>query len=268
MRQYLRNKILDILSRNVIKEFHHLIDRNSKAVQFLYFHHVKPEEEDKFRDLLKLLSTHFKFISFTDAVSKIQTNQIDDSYLCLSSDDGFKNNLQAAKIANEFCAPICFFINPFFINNAHNNTLHHTKLVESVFKLKDLEFLTWDDIDFIISLGHEIGNHGFSHKNLGAADRKLIYDEITIAHQILVEKNIEVKHFAFPYGRKANYSPVMLEVLLDLGYLSIGNAIRGIHINHECDLKCKLLQVNRDHIIFDWPLKHQLYFIQKNFKCI
>lgn len=79
-------------------------------IQFLYIHHVFDDEIKSFDTLLKLLSKHLSFISYSDAVNKILTGNIDKPYICISSDDGFKNNLTAVKIMEKYGAKGCFLL--------------------------------------------------------------------------------------------------------------------------------------------------------------
>ena len=66
---------------------------NKPRVQFLYIHHVFKDEEQKLDALLKRLSQNHTFISYSDAVQKVLEGKIDKPYISISSDDGFKNNI-------------------------------------------------------------------------------------------------------------------------------------------------------------------------------
>lgn len=81
-------------------------------VQLIYIHHIFEDEREGFRNMLKLFAEHFTFISYADAVIKILTGQMDKPYMAFSSDDGFKNNLIAAEVLEEFGTTACFFLNP------------------------------------------------------------------------------------------------------------------------------------------------------------
>ena len=81
-------------------------------VQFLYIHHVFKDELDNFDKLLERLSKHHTFISYSEAVERVRTGNIDKAYISISSDDGFKNNLDAANVMAKYGASACFFVNP------------------------------------------------------------------------------------------------------------------------------------------------------------
>lgn len=66
--------------------------------QFLYFHHVFEDETEPFRSLLEQLAKHHTFISYSEAVDRVLSGNIDGSYLTISFDDGLKNCMVAAEI--------------------------------------------------------------------------------------------------------------------------------------------------------------------------
>ena len=60
-------------------------------IQFLYLHHVLEDEEDDFRELLAVLSQQHRFISYSEAVERIWTGEIDAPYITFSFDDGMQS---------------------------------------------------------------------------------------------------------------------------------------------------------------------------------
>ena len=98
--------------------------------------------------MTEVTSVNFKVEVSKKKVDKIPVpvlfglnNKIDKPYIAFSSDDGFKNNLFAAEILNNYGASACFFINPGLveecdfqkIKNHCRNKLH----------LPPIEFLNW-----------------------------------------------------------------------------------------------------------------------------
>ncbi|MFM7852402.1 MAG: hypothetical protein ACKO96_10920, partial [Flammeovirgaceae bacterium] len=120
-------------------------------VQFLLFHHVFKDEEANFRELLTLLQKHFQFISYSDAIQKILNREIDKPYLVLSSDDGFKSNLAAATILQEFGFSACFFVNPSIVGETDKKKI--SEYCDAVLNFPPVEFLTWNDIDTMLKMG-------------------------------------------------------------------------------------------------------------------
>lgn len=76
-----------------------------------------------------------------------------------------------------------------------------------------------DTLKKIVSCGHEIGNHGYYHKDHKTIGEKRNYEEIKITHEIVrLNTGIEMKLFAPPSG---SFGDITLEVAEDLGYKTI-----------------------------------------------
>src|SRR5699024_1017343 len=70
-------------------------------VQNLYFHFLPESETDNFRKLIRRLSEDHYFLSYSDAIMRIKSGEIDKPYLSISFDDGFESNRLAAEILAE-----------------------------------------------------------------------------------------------------------------------------------------------------------------------
>jgi len=260
-RQFVRGLSLDFLS------FVYLNFRKDSLikprVQFLYIHHVFNDEIHNLALTLKWLKdTGHTFITYSEGVEKIINGNIDKPYIVLSSDDGFKNNLNAIKILKEFDTSCCFFVNPLSIGM---DTYDEKKMFCSTrLNFPPIDFLNWHDVLELIKQGFEIGSHTMSHKDMAMmTDAELEY-ELTQSKNVLEEKTGKwVTHFAFPYGRDVNFSEKAMELVYKTGYKSCATAKRGIH-NNKMSISRKQLLLKRDHIIFAWKLSHIKYFILKN----
>ena len=68
----------------------------------------------------------------------------------------------------------------------------------------------------IISAGHEIGNHGYFHKDQEYLDYQQNYDEIKATHQLVkVNSLLEMSLFAPPSG---SFNKSTIQACMDLGY--------------------------------------------------
>ena len=155
-------------------------------VQFLYIHHVFDDEISSFDKLLEILSKNHTFISYSNAVNRILSNDIDKPYISISSDDGFRNNLKAAEILDKYGAKGCFFINPDTIGLRDFSSIQ--AFCKSRLHFPPTEFLTWDDVHDLMKRGHEIGSHTIGHINV--ADTPLVEVEKNIheSRRLLIEK--------------------------------------------------------------------------------
>jgi peptidoglycan/xylan/chitin deacetylase (PgdA/CDA1 family) len=232
-----------------------------KRVQFLYLHHVFKDEEEGFRRILGRLSRDHTFISYSDAVDRIISGNIDRPYLVLSFDDGIKNCLRAARIMSEFNIKACFFICPEMIGEAD---YHKIKLFcqERLHK-PPLEFLSWSEVEQLLKEGHEIGSHTMTHPNLSHVSVQEMHDEIGGSFELLTRRIGRIKHFSWPLGRFFHFNLRGAKMVFDLGYQSCASAERGCHISNHSK-KTSELCIRRDHIMARWPIGHILYFMARN----
>ena len=261
LRGKLRSYALDGLS--ILDKFngsaHHL---SKPRVQFLYIHHIFKDEEIKLESLLKRLAIHNQFISYSEGVSKILEGNIDRPYICISSDDGFKNNIKAAEILNEYGAKGCFFVNPFIFEKKEFAEIE--KYCKQRLNFPPVEFMNWDDIGRLQKMGHEIGSHTMEHINVAKTERDIFIADCHNTKEILKKQCGEVKHFAFPYGRFFHFNEMGREIVFNAGFASCATAERGCHINHDQPLSNQELCIRRDHVVLDWNIDHVFHFLVNN----
>ncbi len=66
-------------------------------------------------------------------------------------------------------------------------------------------YMDWEEIKELVNYGFEVGSHTYSHKNLLNLSDEEIKFEIEEASKVIKEKlGIDVKHFAYPYGKYDN----------------------------------------------------------------
>lgn len=259
LRGMLRNMALSGLSIAANERY-----LSKPRIQFLYVHHVFNDEEKKLEVLLKRLAKEHTFISYGEAVEKILSGKIDKPYITFSSDDGFKNNLRAAEIMNEYGAKACFFINPGIIGETDFSKIN--KFCTQRLEFPPVEFLTWDEVAKLQQWGHEIGSHTMMHMNIAATSEQEIKGDLAQTYRILGERCGGVRHFAFPYGRFFHFSSAGRKAVFETGFQTCATAERGCHINAAAPISNTELCIRRDHIVLDWKLSHVLYFLINNAK--
>jgi peptidoglycan/xylan/chitin deacetylase (PgdA/CDA1 family) len=261
IRGHMRTLALDGLSVvDKIKGFQNELNRN--RIQVLYFHHVFKDEEKKLELLLKRLLVNHSFISYSDAVDRILNRNIDRPYITFSSDDGLKNNIRAAEILDDFGAKACFFINPGIINNLNYDSVK--TFCRDRIKFPPVEFLSWDDVERLQNMGHEIGSHTMNHINIANSAYEEIVEECTLSFEELTSRCGQVKHFAIPYGKYSDFNETGRKVVFSSGYVSCAFNVRGCHINPERDISIEELCILRDHVVLDWDINHVFYFLVNN----
>ena len=228
-------------------------------VQFIYIHHVFRDEEQALRSLLLHLSKSHSFISHSEAVEKVRTGNIDRPFLAFSSDDGFRNNLNASRVFAEFDISACFFLNPSTIGMT--NPAEIEKFCASRLHAKPVDFLSWAEVEELQKAGHEIGSHSWGHHNLSALSEQGLKEDLTQSRDILSSYCGPIAHFAYPYGRWHHFHRRGMNLVHSIGHQSCATAERGCHL-HKTDLSQNMLL--RDHIITGWPLKHIDHFLSQN----
>ncbi len=233
-------------------------------VQFLYIHHLFEDEEQNLDILLKKLSQNHEFISYSDAVNKVQTGNIDKPYITFSSDDGFRNNMKAAEILNRYNASACFFVNPGMVGVTDFDIIN--RHCTDTLSFPPVEFLNWNEVNKLQQWGHEIGSHTMMHMNIAMASASQITEDLQQTVSILNERCGGVKHFAFPFGRFSHFSSVGRKAVFDAGFATCATAERGCHIAHPTPIPHTELCIRRDHTVLGWDIGHMMYFMINNVK--
>lgn len=260
-RDKIRGLSLDILSRayGILHRQDHLL--RTPRVQFLYIHHIFRDEEEALIRLLQSLSRHHTFISHGEGVQRVLKGDIDRSYIAISSDDGLKNNVNAAAILHSFGVSACFFICPSIIGESDPGKLGRFSADRLHFP--PVEFMDWKDVDTLQRQGHEIGGHTMSHINIAATDPSNVREEIAFCHEVIKARCGSADHFAFPYGRFTDFTESARRLVYQSGFASCSSAQRGCHIAGR-QLRPEELLIRRDHLILAWPLHHILFFLARN----
>jgi len=260
LRSLVRKNALDVLGFvNDLKNGNTL---KKARIQFLYIHHLFKDEEKGLRNLIDFLNKDHLFISYSDAVVRILSNKIDNAYICFSSDDGLKNNIELSKILDEYGIKACFFICPSITGEKDHNKLK--AFCKEKLEFPEVEFLDWKDVDYILKSGHEIGSHTMTHINLSETPANIVEDELQQSYKILQEYCGNIEHFAYPYGRYFHITEQARKLIFRTGYVSCASAERGCHVLQYALPEREKLLIRRDHIIANWNLKHIKYFLRQS----
>lgn len=231
-------------------------------VQFLYIHHCFDDEVQPFDRLMEHLSKCFRFISYSEAVQRVSSGDIDQPYLAFSSDDGLRNNRQAAEVLEKYGATACFFLNPALIGEQDFATIQQHCSEQLHFP--PVEFLNWDEVAQLQKGGHEIGAHTMRHMNMAQASPGEIKDDLQQCLEILTQNCGGVKHFAFPYGRFSDFNKTGQKLVFESGFESCASAERGSHVPLDTKPNPDQICLRRDHVLLKWPWNHIRYFLIKN----
>lgn len=258
LRTVIRHQALNLLSGYYRQTGRIESALKANRVQFLYLHHLFPEEEAPFGALLLALLENHRIIPYTEAVERILEGKIDGPFISISFDDGFKNTLSASKILRQFGISACFFICPEFVGEMNEERLR--MIFKERFHRPPMEFLNWNDVETLLSDGHEIGSHTMTHRRLSDLTPNELDYEIRTSQDRLKSKVGTVRHFSWPYGRSSDITPEARRFVFESGFISCASAERGCHRRKEKSGD----SLRRDHIVADWPISHIEYFLARN----
>jgi peptidoglycan/xylan/chitin deacetylase (PgdA/CDA1 family) len=182
-----------------------------KGLVVLLYHSVTDKKSftdlDKFSVSLKQFEKQVKFLKKMSYES-VRTENIDEiltsglyktkKYVLITFDDGYKNNLDAAKILKKYNFNAIFFI----ATNTIGKSLDNTPMLDE------------NDIKHLISLGMQIGSHSHFHIKLSELYEKEIIDNIQQSKHIL-SKFGDIDDFAYPFG---NYNSNCFDILKSFGF--------------------------------------------------
>jgi peptidoglycan/xylan/chitin deacetylase (PgdA/CDA1 family) len=230
-------------------------------VHFLYLHFVPGDEEQNFRRLLTALSSQHTFVSYSDAVSRVLSGDIDRPYVAFSVDDGVRNGLRLSELLDEFGAKACFFVCDRIPDI--NSQPEIARFCVTELEIPPTDFLSWAELETLLRRGHEIGNHSARHRTLSDLSADQLEDDIAGGLLRLRSRLGDgVRHFAWPRGRFFHMSAEAAAVVFRSGHASCASAERGCHVVRPANRES--LCVRREHIVSRWPVAHSLYFMARS----
>lgn len=244
--------------------FHRFRYASVNHVRIVYYHFVFGDERERFAEHLRFYRDHYQIISYSEAIERIRRGQVDDRYLAISFDDGFKNNVEvAAPILEQFGIRAIFFVVARFIKFGPGQEKELTAFSRSRFiGHYPLRNMSQDDLRRLITAGHEIGSHTLSHARLSALQAAEAEQEIAASKDVIEEMAwAPVRHFSFPYGLAAYFPPYCREYVERAGYESCASGVRGINTNGT-----DVYSLLRDQVAAGWPISQLKYFTRVNFR--
>lgn len=157
---------------------------------------------------------NYKFISMDDAYNKMIRNEIDDRYIVITFDDGYRDFLtNAYEILKKHEIPSIVFLVPGAIET------------DEVFwwdkDIGESSLMTWDEI---IELNKDndidFGSHTLTHRNVDTLNVRQLEYELSVSKEALTKKlNKDIKHFAYPTGVHTKLSEHKIKKYYDTGLL-------------------------------------------------
>jgi len=232
-RQKLRSISYYILK--LITDFLYLLPDNSKKVPILVYHricplyykkkipyaNVYPEEFDK---QMMYLKEHFEIITISEYVQRANNNQLKWNEVCITFDDGFKDNyLYAFPILKKYGLKATFFL---ITKHIDSDTIFPWIPLDKGAKDDILSNhkrwlpLSWEEVKEMMEYGIEFGTHTHTHKDsLSKMDIEDVKEEIEESTKIFMEKTgIYPELFSYPHGTFKDYDTTHIELLKSYKY--------------------------------------------------
>jgi peptidoglycan/xylan/chitin deacetylase (PgdA/CDA1 family) len=202
---------------------------NGSFLTILLLHRVSddiPEDaltigRHRFETICRMLKKHFSVVSLADVFALVKSGgPFPPRTLAITFDDGYRDNLFAARILARHGLSACFFV-----TTAYMGTRRHFEWDRDIGALPNL---TWDDVREMDRMGFEIGSHTLSHPNLAAIPPHRVRHELGESKEkIEAEIGRQVRWLAYPFGGKADFPSDGLQIAREVGYQGCLSAYGG-----------------------------------------
>ncbi|MFB6264023.1 MAG: polysaccharide deacetylase family protein, partial [Bradymonadaceae bacterium] len=180
---------------------------------------------------------------------------IDDTYLHLSFDDGFRNNVEnAAPILCELEIPAVFFVTTDYMSSGWEGAREFARRSgrDGV-----VEMATWEQLRQLDARGFEIGAHTCTHRRLADLHRAEARSEILESKRAIEDEiDGECRYFSWPFGGRDDIRPEVIELVKSVGFEGCFSGCRGEVEPGSTDP----FRIPRHHIQPHWPVSHVRYF--------
>jgi peptidoglycan/xylan/chitin deacetylase (PgdA/CDA1 family) len=194
-------------------------------------------------------------VSLSEAVERLRVGRLEGDELVVTFDDGFRNQLDnAAPLLAEHGFSACFFLVTELLSATPDAAGAFCR--ERLHLPLPVEPLDWDGAARLLELGHELGSHTRSHRDLTTLPRDALLEELTASREELSRRLGAVRHVSAPYGERARFSEAVADAARAAGYESCATAIRGVNTS-----ALDLYSLRRDHLSARWPLRELAYFL-------
>lgn len=225
-------------------------------MRILVYHWVHDEERRRFGEQLAALAREFEPVSLSEAAARLRTGRVGGRELAITFDDGFRSGfVNAAPLLAEHGFRACFFLVTELVSAPPERVERICR--ERLHLERPLEPLSWDDVERLLELGHEVGSHTRTHPELVALSHEVLEEELRGSRDELERRlGRAPAHFAAPYGDRARFSPAVSAAARAAGYETCSTAQRGRNLP-----SADLYALRRDNASAAWPVRHVRYFL-------
>lgn len=186
---------------------------------------------EKFAEHLCTVRQRYSLVSTTQMVAKVKGSEhLPGSSVAIHFDDCYRDvYTNASPILAQLQVPACAFVSSGFIDT--DRAFPHD-LRRSPFSFENLNS---GDITGLVKRGFEIGAHTVNHVDLGAVDVQEAAVELGQSKRDLEQiVGRPVNLVSYPYGKRSNIRPEVVEIARGTGYEAMFSAYGG-YVNGNAD---------------------------------
>lgn len=232
--------------------------RPRPGVRIVVYHWVHDHERESFARQLAWLASAFEPVSVSEAVARLREGRVTGRELAVTFDDGFRSGLvNAAPLLAEHGFAAAYFLVTGLVSAPPGAVERISR--ERLHLERPLETLSWEDVERLVALGHEVGAHTRTHADLVALSHELLDEEVAGSRAELATRlGAPPAHFAAPYGDRERFSAAVSAAARAAGFASCSSAIRGRNVPGD-----DLYALRRDNVVASWPVRHLRAFLTR-----
>lgn len=232
-------------------------------INILIYHDIPVEQQGAFAEQIKWLKQCYEVITPAQFNQYLRAGHIPRGIkILITFDDGFQSNCAICeRVLNSLGIKAIFFVLPDLIMATSEvakqiikqrvldgaSSFHYSK--------SDLKAMNVADIQSLINHGHIIGSHTRTHARLSMLSDEQLHDEIIgSADQLEKLFNINVRHFAYPFGAVGDINKKAMQLACQR-YDYVHSGVRGANVG-----SAKIKVIFRDEVSPMYS-KRYLHFI-------
>ena len=236
------------------------------------YNNVFPEEFEK---QMQYLRANFEAITVSEYVRKMAANLVKGNEVCVTFDDGFKDNyIYAFPVLKKYGIRASFFLTTKYIGDSRPFpwVLMDRGGRDDFSKNPDRWLpLSWKEVGEMMDSGMEFGAHTHTHRdslsNLSLEDAR---KEIEDSTRTFFEKtDTRPVIFSYPHGTFKDYDPAHIEMLKGHGYLAALTTNMGRNGSSQGLFELKRIVVYEEDSIWEFKKKvHGAYDVAERLQRI
>ena len=211
-------------------------------VRVLAFHDVA--DGVWFASLIDTLRKRYHILSPADFESR--TYKPEKINLLLTFDDGYDSWVtNVVPVMQKYNLSGIFFVSTGIIESA-NDVEKSARFMREQLLIAPKKPLTREGLQTLHQSGQMIGGHTHSHVSLRGDHLPQAKAEILDNKQLLENQlDIEVKHFAYPFGTRVDFSTETTSLLRQLGFTYVYTAVTGFVGSDQSEIPRTLVEKNQ-----------------------